>query len=501
MRVARTLARTKIAAVPPTTRSLATPVAWLVWVVTFTIVVLTILSVQAVGDRPLPSVYGLGHGFLVVGSTELVTLVYATVGALLIQRRLDSRIGWLVAGIGLGWAIQGYAVWYTAADLLGVVHHPGAGFAAWVASWSWLPGQVGIAAVLPLFFPDGRLPSQRWGWALGVSVAGILLGTAALALQPGPLFLFPGVVNPYSGSGLATLAAWISRLSFLLMGAGVVLAAASVAVRYRTSQYRERQQLKWFAYAAAVAALAVVTTIVLRATFDPSADLQLIVVAYWLSLGALPVAIGIAVLRHRLYDIDVLISRTFVYGSLLALAAGVYSASIRLFQYLFVQATGNKSDFAFVISTLILGAAFLPARKRLEQVADRWFNRRERKLDVFAEHVELVAGISVIDPPALARRLLNEAMGALGCSAGEVRLQGKGGDAVVAARGELGNAPLTVPIATSRMRVGSISLEGRPRGATYTSAEIAALTHAAVVVAAALAPMIEERAAEPSPLR
>ncbi len=92
-----------------------------------------------------------------------------------------------------------------------------------------------------------------------------------------------------------------------------------------------------------------------------------IIVAYWLALGALPVAIGIAVLRHRLYDIDVLISRTFVYGSLLALAAGIYSASIRLFQYFFVLATGNKSDFAFVISTLILGAAFLPARKRLER--------------------------------------------------------------------------------------------------------------------------------------
>jgi len=269
-------------------------------------------------------------------------------------------------------------------------------------------------------------------------------------------------------------------------------------VRYRHSQYRERQQLKWFAYAVALAACAVVTTIVLRATFDPSADLQLVVVAYWLSLGALPVAIGIAVLRHRLYDIDVLISRTFVYGSLLALAAGIYSASIRLFQYFFVLATGNKSDFAFVISTLILGAAFLPARKRLEQVADRWFNRRERRLDVFAEHVELVSGISVVDPHALARRLLHEAMNALGCSAGEVRLRSGGGEAVAAAQGELGVAPLTVSIATSNERLGSISLAARLGGAAYTSAEITALTHAAVVVAAALAPLIEERAHEPS---
>jgi len=464
---------------------------------TFMLVVLTILSVQAVGDRPLPSVYGLGHGFLVVGSTELVTLVYATVAGLLIQRRLDSRVGWLLAGVGIVWAIQGYSVWYTAADLLGVAHHAGAAFTAWVASWSWLPGQVSIAAVLPLFFPDGRLPSRRWRWALGASVVGIVLGTVSLALQPGPLFLFPGVLNPYSNPALGPVV-WIARLSFVLMAAGVVLAAASVLVRYRHSQYRERQQLKWFAYAAALAACAVVTTIVLRATFDPSADLQLVVVAYWLSLGALPVAIGIAVLRHRLYDIDVLISRTFVYGSLLALAAGIYSASIRLFQYFFVLATGNKSDFAFVISTLILGAAFLPARKRLEQVADRWFNRRERRLDVFAEHVELVSGISVVDPHALARRLLHEAMNALGCSAGEVRLRSGGGEAVAAAQGELGVAPLTVSIATSNERLGSISLAARLGGAAYTSAEITALTHAAVVVAAALAPLIEERAPEPS---
>jgi len=226
-----------------------------------------------------------------------------------------------------------------------------------------------------------------------------------------------------------------------------------------------------------------------------------IIVAYWLALGALPVAIGIAVLRHRLYDIDVLISRTFVYGSLLALAAGIYSASIRLFQYFFVLATGNKSDFAFVISTLILGAAFLPARKRLEQVADRWFNRRERRLDVFAEHVELVSGISVVDPHALARRLLHEAMNALGCSAGEVRLRSGGGEAVAAAQGELGVATLTVSIATSNERLGSISLAARPGGAAYTSAEITALTHAAVVVAAALTPLIEERAPEPSLVR
>ena len=485
---------------PPSSRNLSTPVAWLVWVVTFMLVVLTILSVQAVGDRPLPSVYGLGHGFLVVGSTELVTLVYATVAALLIQRRLDSRVGWLLAGIGIVWAIQGYSVWYTAADLLGVAHHAGATFTAWLASWSWLPGQVSIAAVLPLFFPDGRLPSRRWRWALAVSGAGIALGAASLALQPGPLFLFPGVLNPYSNPALEPLV-WIARLSFVLMAAGVVLAAVSVLVRYRRSQYRERQQLKWFAYAAAVAACTVVTTILLRATFDPSADLQLVAVAYWLSLGALPVAIGIAVLRHRLYDIDVLISRTFVYGSLLALAAGVYSASIRLFQYLFVQATGNKSDFAFVISTLILGAAFLPARKRIEQVADRWFNRRERKLDVFAEHVELVAGISVIDPRALARRLLNESMSALECKAGEVRLLGRGADTLVVAHGELGSAPFALPIATPKARLGSISLAARPGRASYSSAEIAALTHATSVVAAALAPLMEEQPTEPALVR
>src|SRR5438093_2187286 len=100
MRSARTLARTKIAPVPPTSRNVSTPVAWLAWVVTFTLMLLTVLSVQAVGDRPLPSVYGLGHGFLVVGSTLLVTFLYASVGALLIQRRLDGRVAWLRAASG-----------------------------------------------------------------------------------------------------------------------------------------------------------------------------------------------------------------------------------------------------------------------------------------------------------------------------------------------------------------------------------------------------------------
>ena len=472
--------------------------AWLVWVVTFTLMLLTFLSVQAVGDRPLPSPYGLGHGFLAVGSRLLVTLVFATVGALIIQRRLRSLVGWLLAAIGLDWAIQDYAVWYAAADLVGVVHHPGATFAAWFASWNWLPGQVGIAALLPLFFPDGRLPTRRWRWGLGVAVAGITVGTVGLALQPGGLFLFPGVANPFSDPDLESVATGFVRLSFVLIGAGVLLAAGSVFVRYRRSGYRERQQLKWFAYAAALAALAVLATVVLRAELDPSADAQLIVVAYWLSLGALPVAIGIAVLRHRLYDIDVLISRTFVYGSLLALAAGIYSASIRLFQYFFVLATGNKSDIAFVISTLILGAVFLPARKRLEQVADRWFNRRERKLYVFADHVELVAGISVVDPPALARRLLKEAIDALGCSAGEVRLQAGGGIKVVAAHGDIGEVALSVPIVASGAQLGSIALGARRGSSPYTSAEMDALSHAAAAVGMAIAPTAAERQLEPS---
>ncbi len=275
------------------------------------------------------------------------------------------------------------------------------------------------------------------------------------------------------------------------MGVGVFLAAASVFVRYRRSAYRQRQQLKWFAYAAALAALAVLASIAVRAELDPSSDVQLIVVAYWVSLGALPVAIGIAVLRHRLYDIDVLINRTFVYGSLLALAAGVYSASIRLFQYFFVLATGNKSDFAFVISTLILGAVFLPARKRLEQLADRWFNRRERKLYLFADHVELVAGISVIDPGGLARRFLKETIEALGCTAAEVRIETSGGVKALATHGRIGSVALTVPIANPRAELGSISICPRSAGPPYSSAEIEALTHAAAAVAAAMAPIAE----------
>jgi len=475
----------------PSTRNLSTPVAWLVWVATFTVMVLTVLSVQSVGDRPIPSAYGLGHGFLVVGSRLVVTLVFATIGALLIQRRLEGPIGWLVAGIGFDWAIQDYAVWYAVADLVGVVHHSGTTAAAWFASWNWLPGQIGIAAVLPLFFPDGRLPSRRWALALAISVGGILLGTVGLAIQPGGLFLFPGVINPLSRPDLKPLVSGFAGISFVLMGVGVFLAAASVFVRYRRSAYRQRQQLKWFAYAAALAALAVLASIAVRAELDPSSDVQLIVVAYWVSLGALPVAIGIAVLRHRLYDIDVLINRTFVYGSLLALAAGVYSASIRLFQYFFVLATGNKSDFAFVISTLILGAVFLPARKRLEQLADRWFNRRERKLYLFADHVELVAGISVIDPGGLARRFLKETIEALGCTAAEVRIETSGGVKALATHGRIGSVALTVPIANPRAELGSISICPRSAGPPYSSAEIEALTHAAAAVAAAMAPIAE----------
>jgi hypothetical protein len=227
-----------------------------------------------------------------------------------------------------------------------------------------------IVMFLLLLFPTGRLPSPRWRPVLWAAVAGIVLFTIAAWLSPMPLDLrLTSVANPLGlklESALRLVEAFYLVLPLLIVTSGT-----AVIVRFRGSRGEERQQLKWFAYAVAVMTLMFAGWFSLvLAGLAPEGRL-----VYALPLFGLPVAVGIAILRHRLYDIDVVINRTLVYGSLTFTLAATYVICVVALQQVFRVLTGGESQLAVVASTLAIAALFGPLRRCVQSFIDRRFYR------------------------------------------------------------------------------------------------------------------------------
>jgi hypothetical protein len=291
---------------------------------------------------------------------------YAVVGVLVTLRQPGNAIGWLLLAVGIVFAGMNAAeAWVQVGD-------PARTWVAWPASWTTpLVFSLGLV-IVPLLFPDGRLPSPRWRPVLWLGIADIVLGVTSAALVPGPLDLqlSKGIDNPLGvGGGLPEAAA---KLDVFISGLALVLAAASVVVRFRRSRGVERQQLKWFVLVGllAAASMSVALFFAYVDTYDP------IAVAGWLAGLALfgiglPVATGIAIFRHRLYDVDVVIRRTLVYGALTAALGAVYLGLVLL-----IGLAVGRSNLAIAISTLAVAALFRPLRARIQGAVDRRFYRR-----------------------------------------------------------------------------------------------------------------------------
>lgn len=286
---------------------------------------------------------------------------FAVVGGVLVDQT-GHRIGWLCLAVGVGGAMSGFTQEYAvyAAARAGL---PGAELAAWLQNWLWFPFVGMVFTFLPLLFPDGRLPSPRWRPVAWLAALDIVLLVVAFGLTPSGAF--GGIANPIWLIPTGPLAAGIQFVASALTIVAGVLCAGALLVRYRSADSRQRAQLKWVVAAVSVFAASLVVGIVWPA-FD----------TFNFVIPLLPLAVGIAMLRYDLYDIDVLIRRALVYVPLTALLAGLYAASVALFQRLFVAITGDRSDAAIVLTTLILAAIFTPARKVLETAVDRRFMPR-----------------------------------------------------------------------------------------------------------------------------
>jgi hypothetical protein len=284
-------------------------------------------------------------------------LTFSVVGAIIASRQPRNAIGWLFCSVGLVMGINSLAGGYAEYRLSG-----GYGpwslveTAAWFASWSWTLLVYVPTSFLLLLFPDGRLPSPRWrpvAWCAAIGLIGFVAGTA---LQPGPLGDFPQIVNPYGVDSLILDA--VAVTGAILASASMVASAVSLIVRMRRAGRVERQQIKWLAYGGALVVGSVFASGVISTIWSADVGIALI------SLGLLgvPIFTGVAIARYRLYEIDIVINRTLVYGALTAALVAVYFGGVATLQTLLRALTGQEQQpqLAIVVSTLVIAALFNP---------------------------------------------------------------------------------------------------------------------------------------------
>ncbi len=315
----------------------------------------------------------------------LLFLVFPLVGALIAARRPHNPIGWILLVDGLLWMLSDLMDDYSLYGVASPGSVPFAVGAAGINNWLWVPAVGLLGTYVFLLFPDGRLPSRRWRPLAWLSGAVILLVSIGVALDPGPLQNLGGVQNPFG-----MLQPWMMPVFWAvlpLLPLCMLGSALSLVLRFRRSRGEERQQVKWIAFAASVVGLlymiAMVTSFIFPsgAWFQVGSPLWLDLIAYTalLSFTLVPIAVGVAMLRYRLYDIDVVINRALVYGSVTVMLALVYFGGVTATQTLFRVLTGQEQQpqLAVVVSTLAIAALFNPLRRRIQAFIDRRFYRRK----------------------------------------------------------------------------------------------------------------------------
>jgi hypothetical protein len=342
---------------------IAARLAWALWTLPIGLSILSLLIDTQRGD------------LIIVLPLGAWTVTSATVGTIIASRRPENPIGWILYAIGLLWASNSFFGLYA---IRALVTYPGslpAGeVAAWVATWVVYPA-FGLLAYLFLLFPDGRPLSPRWRPLLWIN--GILIGATIIvrALTPGAIPGLEGIRNPLGVEGYGDGLELVGNLLFYVVDVLVLVSVVSVFLRLRHSSAATRLQIKWLAYAAVVLGIVVMVSLVGDLLFGGFGWwIFLVVIVAFLGL---PLSIGVAVLRYHLYEIDIIINRTLVYGSLTATLVAVYFGGIVVLQRVFVLLTGQQSTLAIVASTLAIAALFNPLRRGLQGFVDRRFYRRK----------------------------------------------------------------------------------------------------------------------------
>jgi hypothetical protein len=388
--------------------SRARSLAWWLWSVAMVCVAGAALLILATFSVDVPS-----RGFGFRGWVPIVGALWATIGARVAARQPQISVGWLILAVGCLWSVNALFEEYAT-----FAYFPQQLDVPLVPQLVWFNNLVGatvagLSGIALLVVPDGKLKSPRW-YPLAVAVVlAALISVVILAILPRRLVPFP-FDNPF---GLETLRPYaptfpaIMRALDVFRGLAVLLPAVAVVLRLRASTGVPREQLKWVAFAATYAAALVFVYAFYR---DP-----IVQYAQLLGLALVPISFAIAMRRHRLYEIDRILDRTLVIGVATALLAGLYTASIGLMQRVFIVLTGERSDAAVVLTTLLVASAFTPLRELLQGFLKRNFGSSvpgTKGLDSFTDEVDEHLRLS--DRDRLLTQLLAESVGSLGAVGG-----------------------------------------------------------------------------------
>lgn len=443
-------------------------------------------------ERHVP--IGYGGDLPALLATDLFVISASLVGFVIARRWAGSVIAWLLLSLGFTAAAVMFGLFVNAV-VAGASATPTLGLHGWLASVAFQPAMGGLTGLLMLTFPDGRLPSRAWRPAVALLLIGVIARFLEAGLLADRVTYLPTLANPFRlvEHAVAVPGSGTLEPGLLALLTAMGLGALSQLFRYRRADADARRQIRGFAFAGTAVAATLLPLAHLFLFVDPAKGVgQHLWVLFFFAASLFPVAVGIAITRYRLYDIDRLVSRTFVYGVTTAIVAGMFTASIGLSQKLFVALTGETSDLAIVLTTLVAASSYTPIRKRLEAFAERSFKYEEPRLGSYGQSLRDV--LALLDPEESARRLISEVTVRLRACGGWVELDVApaesgstvGGDAAATAGSEPCPASLFAPIPGRAGTLGRLIVGPRVDGLPYRPDDLRVLEEAGRLLGRAL---------------
>jgi two-component system NarL family sensor kinase len=442
----------------------AAPFAWSIWGLSMALTAVSLFLLALNLYHPDIHVFD----FWVINT--VMTVGCSAVGAVIASRCPENLIGWIFCAIGLASAVRHFGAQYAIYALLAAPSSLPAGEAlAWIASWLWVL-YLGLYVVLGLLFPNGRLPTRRWWWVAWLNATVVLAGAISVAFAPGPVYGLGPIQNPLGFELFGTVdAVSMVKLILMLVYALGLAMAISLFVRLRRTRGVERQQLKWFVYAVAIALSGAIPEFVVFPAINLSVpwaswvDLALVVVG----IGGIPIAVGIAILKYRLYDIDAIINRTLVYGALSASVVGIYMLTVGGLGAL-LQASGN-----FMISLLATGLVavlFQPLRSRLQRgVNHLMYGERDEPYSVLSRLGQCLE--ATLAPDVALKTMVETIARALKLPYAAIALKRDEGYVSTAEYGTPVDETVVLPLVHRTEPVGRLIVAPRTPGESFTSSD------------------------------
>ncbi|MGH9173989.1 MAG: GAF domain-containing sensor histidine kinase, partial [Vicinamibacterales bacterium] len=416
-------------------------------------------------------------------------LVFPTVGALVAARHPSNAIGWLFLAVGICWSSLNFLIYiyanYALLDRPGEL--PGGVLAAWIVTWGWVPGLGIILTFLLLLFPDGRLPGSRWrivGW---LAVVSMVVACSAMAVDPDPLGAeheFETTPNPLGVERFESILSVLEQAGLAVMFISALASVASLVYRFRRSDHLQRQQIKWVVFAASLVVAGFLADGIARGLSDGH-DGGIVSVMATLTLFAVPVAAGIAILQHHLFDIDVIINRTLVFGALTVCVVAIYVLIVGYFGRLL---SSGENLTVSLIATGVVAVLFQPLRARLQRGVNRLlYGERDDPYGVISRLGQRLE--STIAPDAVLPAITETIVQTLKLPYVAIALRQGDGFSTMAVSGAPRSETVTLPLVYQSETVGQLQLAPRRPGEPLSTADrrvLAGIAHQAGIAAHAV---------------